>query len=79
MIKVVRIRKLFQIKQVYQVTWFDLQKCHERYHNMRVDGGGGGRAGDQGSYKKRSLAGGIERDQWQEMGLNFGLPFFAFF
>ena len=52
MIKVVRIRKLFQIKQVYQLTWFDLQKCHERYHNMRVDEGGGGgvggAAGDQG-------------------------------
>ena len=55
MIKVVRIRKLFQIKQVYQVTWFDLQKCHERYHNMRVDEGGG-RQGTKGS---------IKRDHWQ--------------
>lgn len=60
MIKVVRIRKLFQIKQVYQVTWFDLQKCHERYHNMRVDvGGGGERGGGQGT------KGRIKRDHWQ--------------
>ena len=48
MIKVVRIRKLLQIKQVYQLTWFDLQKCHERYHNMRVDEGEGGGGGGRG-------------------------------